>query len=158
MVRLYGRSARGTRLVDTSPHGHWKTSTFVAGLRADGMVAPTVFDGATNGELFQAYVEQALVPVLKPGDIVIMDNLASHKKPAVANAIGVAGATLMFIPPYSPDLNPIEQVFAKLKAMLRAMAVRSVDALWKALGSIIGCVSPEECRNFIRHAGYFQSG
>jgi transposase len=158
MVRPYGRSARGTRLVDTSPHGHWKTSTFAAGLRADGMVAPTVFDGAINGELFQAYVEQTLVPALTQGDIVIMDNLASHKKPAVARAIEAAGATLMFIPPYSPDLNPIEQVFAKLKAMLRAMAVRSVDELWKALGSVIGCVSPAECRNFIRHAGYFQSG
>jgi transposase len=158
MVRLYGRSKRGTRLIDTSPHGHWKTSTFIAALREDGLVAPAVFDGAINGDLFLAYVEQVLVPTLIPGDVVMMDNLSSHKKPAVRRAIEAAGATLMFLPPYSPDLNPIEQVFAKLKALLRAMALRTVDALWKALGSITDCVSPQESINFIRHAGYFRSG
>jgi transposase len=158
MVRLYGRSKRGTRLIDASPHGHWKTSTFIAGLRADGLVAPAVFDGAINGDLFLDYVEQVLVPNLTPGDIVVMDNLSSHKKPAVRQAIEDAGASLRFLPAYSPDLNPIEQVFAKLKAMLRAKALRTVDALWKALGEISDCVSPQECMNFIRHAGYFQSG
>lgn len=158
MVRLYGRSKRGTRLIDTSPHGHWKTSTFIAGLRQDGLIAPAVFDSPINAELFMAYVEQVLVPTLQPDDIVVMDNLASHKKPAVRKAIEKAGASVRFLPAYSPDLNPIEQVFAKLKSLLRKMALRTVDALWKALGSIIGCVSPEECRNFIRHAGYFHSG
>jgi transposase len=158
MVRLYGRSKRGTRLIDTSPHGHWKTSTFIAGLREDGLVAPAVFDGAINGDLFLAYVEQVLVPALTPDDIVVMDNLSSHKKPAVRQAIEAAGASVRFLPPYSPDLNPIEQVFAKLKAMLWARALRTVEALWNALGSIVGCGLPQECKNFIRHGGYFQSG
>ena len=158
MVRLYGRSPRGTRLIDTSPHGHWKTSTFIAALREDGLVAPAVFDGAINGDLFTAYVEHVLAPTLTPGDIFVMDNLSSHKKPDLRRAIEGVGASLRFLPAYSPDLNPIEQVFAKLKAQLRAMALRTVDALWKALGSITGNVSPEECRNFIRHAGYVQSG
>ena len=158
MVRLYGRSPRGTRLIDTSPHGHWKTSTFLAGLREDGLIAPAVFDGPINGERFLAYVEQVLVPTLTPGDIVVMDNLSSHKKPAVLHAINQAGASVRFLPAYSPDLNPIEQVFAKIKALLRAKAVRTVEALCNALGSITACVSPDECRNFIRHAGYVQSG
>jgi transposase len=158
MVRMYGRSPRGERLVATSPHGHWKTSTFLAGLREDGMVAPAVFDGPINGDRFLAYVEQVLVPTLRPDDIVLMDNLSSHKKPAVRSAIEAAGASVRFLPAYSPDLNPIEQVFAKIKALLRAKAVRTVEALWNALGSITGCVSAEECRNFLRHAGYVQSG
>jgi transposase len=146
-VCLRGRSPRGTRLNERTPHGHWKTSTFIAGLREDGLVAAVVFDGAINGEAFLAYVEQVLVPGLTEGDIVVMDNLSAHKKPAVRQAIEDAGAGLWFLPPYRPDLNPIEQVFAKLKALLRAMALRSVDALWNALGSIVGCVSPQECRN-----------
>ena len=158
MVRMYGRSPRGTRLIDTSPHGHWKTSTFLAGLREDGLIAPAVFDGPINGDRFLAYVQQVLVPTLTPGDIVMMDNLSSHKKPAVLRAIEAVGASVRFLPAYSPDLNPIEQVFAKIKALLRAKAVRTVDALWKALGSITGCVTPAECKNFIRHAGYVQSG
>jgi transposase len=158
MVRLRGRSKRGTRLIDTTPHGHWKTSTFIAALREDGLVAPAVFDGPINGELFLAYIEQILVPTLRAGDTVVMDNLSSHKKAAVRRAIEAAGATLLFLPPHSPDLNPIEQVFSKLKAILRAKARRTVDARWKALGSIADCVSPQECKNFIRHAGYFQSG
>jgi len=158
MVRMYGRSPRGTRLIGTSPHGHWKTSTFLAGLREDGLIAPAVFDGPINGDRFLAYVEQVLVPTLTPGDIVMMDNLSSHKKPAVLRAIEAVGASVRFLPAYSPDLNPIEQMFAKIKALLRAKAIRTVDALWKELGTIIGCVSPEECKNFIRHAGYVQSG
>ena len=129
MVRLYGRAAMGHRLVGAVPHGHWQTSTFIAGLRQDGLVAPCVFQGAINGTLFLAYVEQVLVPTLRAGDIVIMDNLASHKVAGVRRAIEAVGAILMFLPPYSPDLNPIEQAFAKLKTMLRAKALRTVDAL-----------------------------
>jgi transposase len=134
MVRLRGRCKRGTRLIDTTPHGHWKTSTFIAALREDGLVAPAVFDGPINAELFLCYVEQVLVPTLRAGDIVVMDNLAPHKKPAGRQAVEATGATLLFLPAYSPDLNPIEQVFAKLKAPLRKMALRSVEALWKASG------------------------
>ena len=148
MVRLRGRSKRGARLIDTTPHGHWKTSTFIAALSEDGLLAPGVFDGAINGELFLAYVEQILLPTLKAGDIVIMDNLSSHKKAAVRRAIEQAGATLMFLPPYSPDLNPIEQVFAKLKALLRAKAIRTIEAL-----GTHSAPSPNACR----HSGYVQS-
>jgi transposase len=155
MVRQYGWAEVGRRLVDAVPHGHWKTSTFIAGLRQDGLVAPCVFNGAINGELFLAYVEQVLVPTLSPGDIVIMDNLASHKVTGVRQAIEAAGASLLYLPPYSPDLNPIEQAFAKLKALLRAKALRTVEALWKALGNLVTCFSPAECANYLRHAGYF---
>ena len=157
MTRPRGRAPCGKRLVAAVPHGHWKTSTFIGALRCDGLVAPGVFDGAINGEMFLAYVEQVLVPTLKPGDVVIMDNLRSHKVSGVREAIEAAGASLMFIPPYSPDLNPIEMAFAKLKALLRAKAIRTVDALWKALGTLINCFTPQECANFLRHAGYFQS-
>jgi transposase len=158
MVRLWGRSDRGTRLVDTTPHGHWKTSSFIAALRVGSLIAPYVFDGAINGELFLGYVEQVLAPALRPDDIVLMDNLGCHKVAGVREAIENVGATLRYLPAYSPDLNPIEMVFAKIKAQLRARAVRTVDALWKALGNIAQCVTPEECGNFFRHAGYFQSG
>ena len=157
MTRLYGRARRGKRLVSAIPHGHWKTSTFIGALRCDGLVAPSVFDGPINGELFLAYVQQVLVPTLRPGDIVIMDNLRSHKVAGVREAIEAAGATLMFIPPYSPDLNPIEMAFAKLKALLRAKAIRTVEGLWNALGTLVGCFTPKECANFFRHDGYFQS-
>jgi transposase len=157
MTRRRGRAPCGKRLVAAVPHGHWKTSTFIGALRCDGLVAPGVFDGAINGEMFLAYVEQVLVPTLKPGDIVITDNLCSHKVSGVREAIEAAGASLMFIPPYSPDLNPIEMAFAKLKALLRAKAIRTVDALWKALGTLINCFTPQQCANFLRHAGYFQS-
>lgn len=157
MTRLRGRARRGKRLVAAVPHGHWKTSTFIGALRCDGLTAPGVFDGAINGELFVAYVEQILVPTLKPGDMVIMDNLRSHKVAGVREAIEAAGARLMFIPPYSPDLNPIEMAFAKLKALLRAKAIRTVEALWKALGNLVDCFTPEDCANFFRHDGYFQS-
>jgi transposase len=157
MTRLRGRAPRGQRLVAAVPHGHWRTSTFVAGLRCDGVVAPCVIDGAINGEMFLAYVEQVLVPTLQHGDIVIMDNLSAHKVAGVRQAIEATGATLIYLPAYSPDLNPIEQAFAKLKALLRAKAIRSVDALWKALGTLIDCFPPDECENFFKHSGYFQS-
>jgi len=155
MTRLYGWAAVGHRLVDAVPHGHWHTSTFIAGLRQDGLVAPCVFNGAINGEAFLAYVEQVLVPTLRHGDIVVMDRLSSHKVAGVRQAIEGAGARLLYLPPYSPDLNPIEQAFAKLKALLRARALRTVGALWKALGDLVPCFSPAECANFLRHAGYF---
>src|SRR4029078_12724873 len=137
MTRLYGWARVGHRLVDAVPHGHWNTSTFIAGLRRDGLVAPCVFDGAINGEAFLAYVEQVLVPTLRHGDIVVMDRLSSHKVAGVRQAIEGAGARLLYLPPYSPDLNPIEQAFAKLKALLRAKALRTVGALWNALGSLV---------------------
>jgi transposase len=157
MTRLYGRAPCGQRLVDAVPHGHWQTSSFIGALRCDGLTAAGVFDGAVNGATFLAYVEQVLVPTLKPGDIVIMDNLRAHKVAGVREAIEAASASLLFIPPYSPDLNPIEQAFAKLKALLRARAIRTVEALWNALGSLVDCFTPQECANFLRHDGYFQS-
>jgi transposase len=157
MTRLRGRAPRGQRLLAAVPHGHWKTSTFVAGLRDDGLVAPAVFEGAINGELFLAYVEQILVPTLRPGDIVIMDNLGSHKRAGVRAALEAAGAQLLYLPAYSPDLNPIEQVFAKLKTVLRAKAIRTVDALWTALSTIADTITPAECANYLRNSGYFQS-
>jgi transposase len=157
MTRRYGRAKRGQRLVAAVPHGHWKTTTFVGALRCDGLTAPLVIDGAINGELFVAYVEQVLVPTLKPGDVVIMDNLKVHKMAAVRQAIEASGATLLFIPPYSPDLNPIELAFSKLKALLRAKAISTTEALWKAVGELCGNFSPAECANYFRHDGYFQS-
>jgi transposase len=153
MTRLYGRAPCGKRLVEAVPHGHWQTSTFIGALRCDGLTAAGVFDGA----MFCAYVEQVLVPTLKPGDVVIMDNLRAHKVAGVREALEAAGASLLFIPPYSPDLNPIEQAFAKLKALLRARAIRTVEALWNAFGSLVDCFTPQECANFLRHDGYFQS-
>jgi transposase len=157
MTRLYGWAEAGHRLVAAVPHGHWNTSTFIAGLRQDGLVAPCVFDGAINGEAFLAYVEQVLAPTLASGDIVVMDNLGSHKVAGVRHAIEARGASLLYLPPYSPDLNPIELAFAKLKALLRAKALRTIQALWSALGDLVACFSPTECANFLRHAGYFQS-
>jgi transposase len=157
MVRLRGRCPKGQRLVDRTPFGHWRTSTYIAGLRCDGLIAPAVFDGAINGDSFLAYVEQVLVPALRPGDTVIMDNLSSHKVAGVRQAVEGAGARLLYLPPYSPDLNPIEMVFAKLKAILRSIAARTVDQLWKALGAISEAVTPAESMNFMRKAGYFQS-
>jgi transposase len=157
MTRLRGRAPRGERLVAAVPHGHWRITTFVAALCLSGLIAPCVFDRAINGALFLAYVKQVLVPLLRPGDIVIMDNLRAHKVAGVAEAITGAGASILYLPPYSPDLNPIEQAFAKIKAWLRAKAIRTVEALWQELGSIVGCFSPQECANYLRHAGYFQS-
>jgi transposase len=158
MVRDYGRAPRGERLVASVPHGHHKTSTFIGCLHEGGMIAPYVLDGAVNGALFVAYVEQHLAPALRPGDTVIMDNLPVHKAAGVRAAIEAAGATLLYLPPYSPDLNPIEMVFAKMKAQLRAAATRTVDALWHAVGTIALALPAAECANYIRHCGYFQSG
>jgi transposase len=157
MTRRMGRAECGERLVSAVPQGHWHTTTFIAGLRHDRLVAPGVFDGAINGEMFLAYVEQVLAPTLQTGDIVILDNLRAHKVAGVRQAIEAAGASLRYLPSYSPDLNPIEQAFAKLKALLRAKALPTVQALWKALGTLLDCVTPAECRAFLRHAGYFQS-
>jgi len=157
MVRLRGRAPRGERLVAAVPHGHWQISTFIAALREDCLTAPCVIDGAVDGDLFVAYVEQILVPTLNPGDTVILDNLGSHKVAGVQAAIEAVGANLLYLPPYSPDLNPIEQAFSKLKALLRARALRKVEDLWNALGTLLDEFSPTECRNFFRQAGYFQS-
>jgi transposase len=154
MVRRYGRAPRGQRLVAGVPHGHWKTSTFLAALRHDAITAPCVIDGPVNGEIFRAYLEQFLVPTLAPGDIVILDNLGSHKGAGVRRAIEAAGAQLLYLPPYSPDLNPIEQVFAKLKALLRKAAARSVTALWAAAGELLRHYSAPECANYFVNAGY----
>jgi len=154
MARRYGRCLRGQRLRSAVPHGHWKTTTFIAGLRLTGIVAPVVLDGPINGRSFQTYVERVLVPDLHPGDIVIMDNLGSHKGPGVQAAIEAAGASLQFLPPYSPDFNPIEMAFSKLKAQLRRAAERTRDALWDRIGILIDQVSPAECVNFFTAAGY----
>lgn len=142
------------RLVDYVPHGHWKTTTFLAGLRLKGLTAPLVVDGPINGEVFLAYVRQHLAPSLKRGDIVIMDNLSSHKVVGVREAIEAVGASLQFLPPYSPDFNPIEQVFAKLKALLRKANERTVSALWDRIGKLVDLFEPAECRNYFRHSGY----
>jgi transposase len=154
MARSHGRAPRGERLRMGVPFGHWKTTTLVAGLRLSGIVAPMVLDGPINQRTFEAYVEQILVPELKPGDIVIMDNLSSHKSPAVRTAIEAAGAELRFLPPYSPDFNPIEKAFAKLKALLRKAAERTVDGLWRTIGVLIDLFTPAECANFFTAAGY----
>ena len=154
MARTHGRAPRGERLRSPVPHGHWKTTTFVAGLRNSGMVAPMVLDGPINGVAFQAYVDQVLVSELRPGDIVILDNLGSHKGAGVRAAIEAAGASLLYLPPYSPDFNPIENAFAKLKAMLRKAAARTVEGLWNTIGRIIDAFSPAECANYFAAAGY----
>jgi transposase len=154
MARLRGRAPSGERLRVGIPHGHWKTTTFVAGLRIDGMVSPFVLDGPINREAFEAYVAQVLVPELRHGDVVIMDNLSSHKGSAVRAMIQAAGAELLYLPPYSPDFNPIENAFAKLKAMLRKAARRSMHALWDAIGSLIPSFTPAQCANYFTAAGY----
>ena len=145
---------KGERLRARVPHGHWQTLTFLAALRHDRITAPCVLDGPINGRSFLAYVEQFLVPTLKPGDIVVLDNLGSHKGDAARKAIRAAGARIIFLPPYSPDLNPIEQVFAKLKTLLRKAAERSVEATWKRIGSLIKCFSAQECANYLKNSGY----
>jgi transposase len=157
MTRLRGRSPRGHRLVAAVPHGHWKTSTFVAGLRCDRVTAPLVIDGAMNGDMFLAYIEQILAPTLSSGDVVIMDNLPSHKIVGVREAIAARGATLLYLPAYSPDLNPIERAFAKLKSLLRTAAARSIDALWKAIGNALQRFGPTECANYFANSGYRRS-
>ncbi len=154
MARRYGRSRRGERCRASVPHGHWKTTTFVGALRLEGMTAPMVLDGAMHGAAFLAYVEQVLVPTLKPGEIVIMDNLPAHKPVAVRTAIEAAGAELRFLPPYSPDFNPIEMAFSKLKAFLKKAAARTVDDLWDAIAHGIDTFTPNECENYFAAAGY----
>lgn len=154
MTRRYGLAPRGARCVASAPHGHWQTSTFLAALRHDRLAAPCVLDGAINGAAFRAYVEQFLAPELRPGDIVVMDNLGSHKVAGVREAIQARGAELRYLPPYSPDLNPIEQVFAKLKAGLRSVAARTREALWDAIGTALPTIRPTECANYFANAGY----
>ena len=154
MVRHSGRSPRGERLVAKVPHGHWKTLTFIAALRIDGLTAPYVVDGAMDGASFLAYVEQVLSPTLRKGDIVLMDNLRTHKIDGVREAIEAAGAKVRYLPAYSPDLNPIEQAFSKLKAALRKGAAGTVKALWKLIGKLVKAFAPEECANYFRNAGY----
>jgi transposase len=154
MARTHGRARRGERLRAAIPHAPWKTTTFVAGLRSTSMVAPMVLDGPINGAAFQAYVEQVLVPELQPGDTVILDNLGSHKGPAVRTAIEAAGARLLYLPPYSPDFNPIENAFAKLKALLRKAAERSIQGLWSAIGAVVATFTADECARYFAAAGY----
>jgi transposase len=157
MVRLRGRSPRGERLIGYAPHGHWKTITFVAGLRLNGMTAPCVLEGAMNGPMFLAWVKQFLVPTLKRGEIVAMDNLPVHKVAGVVEAIEAAGATSQYLPPYSPDLNPIEMAFSKLKAHLRKAAEHTIPGLVRKIGRVVKAFTPQECRNFFRHVGYVQT-
>jgi transposase len=154
MARLRGRAPRGQRLKASVPHGHWKTTTFIGGLRRSGMTAPMVLDGPMTADWFAAYAEQVLAPTLRPGDLVILDNLAAHKSAKARDAIEAAGARLLFLPPYSPDLNPIENAFAKLKALLRKAAARTLEQLWAAIAAAIDAFTPAECANYFAAAGY----
>jgi transposase len=154
MARLYGRAKRGRRVVGRVPWGHWKTVTLVAGLRQDGLVAPFVIDCPMNGAIFLEYLRQCLVPDLRPGDIVVMDNLGAHKSEAVRTIIAAAGASVLYLPPYSPDLNPIEQAIAKIKAHLRKAKARTLDALYDCIGDIVQRFDPAECHNYFRNSGY----
>ena len=154
MTRTHGRAPRGQRLVSRVPHGRWTTMTFLAALRCNRIDAPCVVDGPINGRIFLAWVVQFLIPTLRPGDVVVLDDLGSHKGVAVRRAIRAAGAHLLFLPPYSPDLNPIEQVFAKLKTLLRKADERSIAAVWHRIGSLLDAFSPQECSNYVRNAGY----
>ena len=154
MARRYGRAPRGQRLRASIPHGHWKTTTFVAGLRNSGLVAPFVLDGPINRDAFETYVARVLVPDLRPGDVVVMDNLSSHKGPRVQEMIEAADASLRYLPPYSPDFNPIENAFAKLKALLRKAAERTVNGLWNRIGAALDAFTPAECANYFAAAGY----
>ncbi len=154
MAPLRGWGKRGKRLRGFAPHGHWRTLTFLGALRCDRLTAPCVFDGPINGQCFKAYVEQILVPALKPGDIVVMDNLGSHKSAAIRKAIRAVGARLWFLPPYSPDLNPIEQAFAKIKHWMRILQKRTVEDTWRAIGSLVTTIKPQECANYLANAGY----
>ena len=154
MARLRGRARRGDRCRAAVPHGHWKTTTFTAGLRLDGLCAPMLLDGAMDGEAFRAYVGQVLVPELRPGDIVIMDNLPAHKVSGVREAIEKAGAQLIYLPAYSPDFNPIELAFSKLKALIRKAAARTIPDLWDVIADIINCYSEQECLNYFTACGY----
>ena len=154
MVRRYGRCPIGQRLLAKAPHGHWRTTTFLAALRHDGITALMTLDGPMDGETFKAWTEQFLAPVLKPGDLVIMDNLPAHKVTGIREAIEAKDAHLLYLPPYSPDLNPIEQVFAKFKALLRKAAARTVDRLWDEIGSALRAFTPQECTAYLKHCAY----
>ena len=156
MTRTHGRCARGIRLRAKAPHGRWRTLTFLAALRCDRLTAPCVIDGPINGLSFFAYVEQILIPTLRAGDIVIVDNLGSHKAKRIRTALRAVGAKLLFLPPYSPDLNPIEQVFAKLKTLLRKAAERTVEDTWRRIGQLLGCFSDHECAAYFKNSGYAQ--
>jgi transposase len=158
MARRHGRCPRGRRLDCAIPHGHWKTTTFLAGLTDSGFIAPLVTDGAMTGELFRTWAEKMLAPELRPGDLVIMDNLAAHKVKGVREAIEARGAELRYLPPYSPDLNPIEQAWAKLKALLHKAAERTVEGLWSTIGKLLDLFPPAECANYIANSGYLRSG
>jgi transposase len=157
MTRLYGRAPRGQRLLSSAPFGHWKTTTFVAALRRTGLTAPLVLDGPMTGPAFLAYVEQFLVPTLRRGDIVVLDNLPAHKITAVREAIESVSAQLFLLPPYSPDMNPIEMAFAKLKTLLRKNQARTVGTLWRLIGTLLDQFQPDECANYFRAAGYGES-
>ena len=154
MVRTYGRAPVGERLIDKAPHGHWHTTTLIAALGIDGIRCSTVVDGAVNADVFEAFVEQVLVPELRGGDVVILDNLSSHKRARTRQLIEAAGAELIFLPPYSPDLNPIELIFAKAKQRLRSLACRTREALWHAMQSVLDQISPADATNCFRHCGY----
>lgn len=158
MTPTWGRSLKGTRCLGQAPYGHWHTTTFVCALRTSGLTAPCVLEGPINGNAFRTWVQQILVPVLQPGDIVVMDNLGSHKVAGVTAAIEAAGAQVRYLPPYSPDYNPIEQVFAKLKTLLRKTAARTMETLWSAFGSLLDQFHPAECERYICHSGYGKSG
>jgi transposase len=154
MLSRYGWGPRSERLIDRAPQGHWRSTTFVAGLRDAGIVAPFVVDGAITGPIFRIYVEKVLVPELQPGDVVVLDNLAAHKVAGVREAILAAGAGLLYLPPYSTDLNPIERFFAKLKTLLRKVAARTRETLWDTIGQLLHTLEPDECRNYLRSCGY----
>lgn len=154
MTRLRGRAPRGERVIDKTPNGHWKTTTLIAALGIEGMRCSTVVDGAVNGDVFEAFVEQVLVPELRPGDVVVMDNLSSHKRQRVRDLIEGAGARLIFLPPYSPDLNPIEMIFAKVKQSLRSLACRTRTTLWNVMQSVLNQVTTSDALNCFRHCGY----
>lgn len=154
MTRLRGRAPRGQRLIDKTPHGHWKTTTLIAALGIEGIRCSTVVDGAVNGDIFESFVEQVLVPELRPGDVVVMDNLSSHKRARTRGLIERAGAKLIFLPPYSPDFNPIEMVFSKVKQLLRSLACRTRHALWQAMQSVLDQVTSSDAYNCFTHCGY----
>jgi transposase len=154
MARLFGYAPCGQRLVDFLPYGHWQTTTFIGGLTKHGLIAPMVLDGAINAAAFTAYIEQILVKEIRPGDLVILDNLAAHKTAGVRATLARSGINVLYLPPYSPDLNPIENAFSKLKRLVRTAAERSVDGLWRAIGQLIDSFSPTECRSYFRHCGY----
>jgi transposase len=154
MARLCGRAPRGKRCVAPIPHGHWQTTTFVGALRATSMTAPMVLDGAMDGAAFELYVRAILVPTLSSGDIVVMDNLPAHKRSQIRVAIEAVGARLMYLPPYSPDLNPIEMAFAKLKTLLRKLDARTIETTWRGIGTLLDTFTPDECANYFRNSGY----